>query len=222
MNFTFGIITRGDNPRFLKNSIKSIESLNLQDYEIIIVGGESLNIRNNNTIHIKEEGKLTYKKNIITDNAKYENVVYCHDYILFDKDWYNGFLEFGNDFNVCINKILNKNGERYRDWTLWPKDVKGIINSRNFLIPYDMTHLTERMYISGAYWVAKREFMINNRLNEDLSWGEGEDVEWSKRVRKQTEFKINPNSIVHLQKFKDRIFGVLTDEEAYTLMNLKE
>jgi hypothetical protein len=43
-------------------------------------------------------------------------------------------------------------------------------------------------------------------LNEDLVWGESEDVEWSKRVRKVTCFKFNKYSKTILQKHKNPQF----------------
>ena len=39
------------------------------------------------------------------------------------------------------------------------------------------------MYISGSYWVCKKHVMENFPLNDELLWGQGEDVEWSKIVR---------------------------------------
>ena len=35
-----------------------------------------------------------------------------------DQNWYKGFLQHDQDFNVLTNKILRKNGDRYLDWTL--------------------------------------------------------------------------------------------------------
>jgi hypothetical protein len=49
-------------------------------------------------------------------NVGYENVVYSHDYLTYDPDWYEGFLKFGNNFNVCSNRIYCVTGERFRDW----------------------------------------------------------------------------------------------------------
>ena len=69
------------------------------------------------------------------------------------------------------------------------------------------------MYISGAYWVAKKDFMTKNKLNEQLLWGEGEDVEWSKRVRKKIEFDFNELSTVKLLKEKEVIFKEIDDEK---------
>ena len=37
-------------------------------------------------------------------------------------------------------------------------------------------------------------------LNELLCWGEGEDVEWSYRVKESTNFCLNKNAIVKVNK----------------------
>jgi hypothetical protein len=58
------------------------------------------------------------------------------------------------------------------------------------------------MYISGAYFCVKKDFYLANPLNESLFWGESEDVEWSCRVRKLTDFKINTKSSVTYTKLK--------------------
>ena len=76
------------------------------------------------------------------------------------KDWYEGYLNYGNDFKVCINKIITKDNFRYRDWTLWP------LNNNKFdqyltrvgnVFCLTIDNLSRYMYISGAYWVAKKE-----------------------------------------------------------------
>jgi glycosyltransferase involved in cell wall biosynthesis len=38
MNFTFGIVTVKGNEKLLKKTIKSIEKLNIPNYEIYIIG----------------------------------------------------------------------------------------------------------------------------------------------------------------------------------------
>jgi hypothetical protein len=225
MEFTFGIITSGRS-----NTIfRLIESINLQginNYEIIIVGGD-IEINNDKVRHINyidnsSLGDISVKKNIITDEAKYENIVYLHDYISLCEDWYTGFLEFGNYFNICMTRIINTDGSRYRDWCLWQDDANKYVGNLNYLIPYDMSHLSSMMYISGAYWVAKKSFMINNKLNEKLSWGQCEDVEWSLRVRNKTEFKMNSLSSVKLLKNKKRIFNETNIIENNILCNIKD
>jgi hypothetical protein len=223
MEFTFGIVTDGENTGRISNIIDSIELLGIPNYEIIIIGGTPHERKNTRHIQFNEDSgpaSLTKKKNIITENANLENIVYLHDYIAFNADWYTEFIKFGNNFNVCMNQILNNDGTRYRDWCLWCDDGNNYVKTANYLIPYDMVHLSGMMYISGAYWVAKKEFMLKNPLNEILKWGQGEDVEWSLRVRNHTEFKINVNSIVKLIKHKDRVFNETTDAENLILNSI--
>jgi len=216
MKFTFGIITGGGNDGFLNMVIDSIEKQQIPDYEIVIVGGQSVG---RNTIHIPFDETIkskwiTRKKNLITENAKYENIVYLHDYILLGDGWYKGFLRIGNDFDICMNVIKNSNGRRFRDWTLWAdlspllkvinqNEVDHISHNRNFLLPYDVDYMSKYQYISGSYWVAKKEVMLENPLDEKLLWGQGEDVEWSKIVREKYKFMMNPHSYVKFIKMKN-------------------
>ena len=215
MEFTFGIITSGNNFQQIIKIIESIKNLSIKNYEILIIGG-------NNTYETEEsvryhpfndelkKGWITKKKNIITKKAKYENIVYLHDYIIFDKNWYKGFLKFGNEYDIAMNKILNKDKKRFRDWTLWPENenfIDDIVSQKlNCLLPYNEDHLSKHMYISGTYWVAKKKVMEEFPLNEKLLWGEGEDVEWSKRVRQKYQFKMNKYSTVMFLKQKRNDF----------------
>lgn len=232
MKFTFGIITSGIDDR-IDRIIGSIESLNIPEYEIIIVGNCNLKRSNTRIIPFDENIKLkwiTKKKNIITQLATYENIVYLHDYFYFNPDWYDGWLKYGDDYKVCMNRILNLDGTRYRDWVLWVCNgndthipVPGhhpiddlVAEYRGALIPYDMIHLSKYMYFSGAYWVGKKNVMLEFPLDENLIWGQGEDVKWSKEIRKKYNFSINPYSTVQLMVQKDRVF-----EESKIEMNEK-
>lgn len=225
MDFTFGIIT--NNGQYVESVINSIIDLNIDigKYEIIVVGNLNKKIENINFIEYVDDSKhfsISVKKNIITDNSKFENIVYLHDYVSFDKNWYNGFLNFGNDFDVCMTRMVNKDGNRFRDWCLWKDDGEKFLSTNNFLIPYSIKNLSSMMYISGSYWIAKKKFMIENRLNEKLKWNQGEDVEWSIRVRNKTDFKINIESCVNLLKQKDRIFNETTLEENLKLSSIEK
>jgi hypothetical protein len=212
MNFTFGIVTsQNDALNTLSTIINSIRDLNIPNYEIIIIGGKNDHQSDNLNIYSFEEnpngGWITKKKNLITRYARYENIVYLHDYIIFDKDWYINFLNFGNDFKICMNQIINLDGTRFRDWTLWAESAEEIgIGNPYYLMPYNIKNLSKLMYFSGAYWIAKKNVMEEFPLNEDLFWGQGEDVEWSKRIREKYNFSINENSIVRLLKYKNPAF----------------
>ena len=199
---TFGICTSGKEPQRLAQVIKSIDALEIPGVQIIVV---------NNDI-CEKDMHITRKKNFITKSAKHDIIVYLHDYIVFDPNWFKGMQKFGWDWDIQMNIILNLNGDRYRDWTLWYEDVKDKVGNK-CLLPYDVnkSHL---MYISGAYWIAKKRVMQEFPLNEDLVWGESEDVEWSKRIREKYNFTMNQHCTVRLLKQKRRVFEILDYDTA--------
>lgn len=225
MDFSFGIITNGENDHYIEKIIESIYKQNIPNYEIIIVGNtkvKGINIVNINFSENQVPKWITRKKNIITENANYENIVFLHDYIKLEDNWYEGQLKSGNDFHIRMDKILNIDGERFRDWCIWcwNGNFMDEIIGKNCLIPYNITHLSKFMYISGSYWIAKKYVMEDYPLNENLKWGEGEDIDWSFRVRQIYDFNMNTNSSVKILKDgKDRVFNEPNEE---TINKLKK
>jgi len=225
MDFTFGVVTGGGSDNWINKLIDSIEKQNIPNYEIVIVGGD--NVDRKNVVHIPFDESIkpkwiTKKKNLITKHAKYENVVYMHDYIYLDDNWYGGFLKNGDDFKSCMNVITNEDGTRFRDWTLEFTIHRIYPLNYRFLIPYGMTHLSKWMYFSGAYWVAKKFIMQEFPLDENRVWGQSEDVMWSKIYREKYNFSINPHSAVHLMKQQDAVFGYPNEEDLEFLNNIEK
>lgn len=224
MEFTFGIITAGANPEFVLAIINSIRCEQIPNYEIIVVGGCPIQ----DVIHIPYDetysapAQLCVKKNIITKLAKYPRIVYMHDYIALDSGWYQGFLEFGDDWMACMTRIINVDGSRYRDWILDPT----IIGMSNLLLdgllPYDVLDLSYYMYFSGAYWVAKRNLMLEFPLDEtlfDTTYGSlNEDTTWSRQINQKYSFSLNTLSSVRLLKYKD---PVLSSAQPTTIQHLR-
>ena len=221
MDFTFGIITNKLVMDLIEN-INSIDKQKIPKYEIIIVGGILDNFTHPNVKHIPfdesiKHSWITKKKNLIIENSSFENIVFLHDYILLSDDWYIGQIESGNNFDIRMDVILNGDGTRFRDWCLWPDNQIGDFRTEDLikssaLLPYEVNNLNKFQYISGSYWVAKKKVMEEYRLNEDLIWGESEDVEWSKRVRTQYNFTMNTKSTVKFKKQKSVVFTHTTNE----------
>lgn len=228
LNFTFGIITTENQENRINIIIDSIEKQSIHNYEIIIIGNCNIVRDNTSIISFDETIKpswITKKKNLITENAKYENVVYLHDYISLEDGWYNNFLSFGDKFDICMNRIINNNGNRFRDWVLWIFNIDRFIPSvhqdRGCLLPYNIDKLTHLMYVSGSYWVAKKEFMLQNKLDERFSWGEGEDVEWSGRVLNKCNYVMNDKSVVRIIKeYKDPAFVEISENNLNKLLSV--
>lgn len=206
MNFTFGIITDGSNVDNLNKIIDSIEAENIPQYEVIIVGGGDISRKNTIVLKFDESVKsswITKKKNLITRSSLYDNIVFMHDYYRLNKGWYNGFIEFGDEWDVSMNKISNFDGSRFRDWCAWDDPEINYPNGRHRVCLPDYSYnKTIHMYISGGYWIAKKHIMEKYPLNEELVWGESEDVEWSKIVLKNCKYKMNTNSSVSTLKQK--------------------
>lgn len=219
MEFTFGIITSGTEDESINLIIDSIEKQNIPVYEIIIVGNSKVSRKNTRIVQFNDEVVpkwITRKKNIITNVANLENIVYLHDYVVLTDNWYESFLEFGNNFNLCMSRITNHDETRYRDWCIcmWDNDIiKDIVGTeRKCILPYDEERFKKHMYFSGAYWVAKRKVMMQYPLNEQLVWGQGEDVLWSSQVRTQYEFKMNKDSEVKLLRQKEVAYEIADQE----------
>lgn len=228
VGWSFCIVTSPGNDSLLKGSIDSIisEFKGRNDYEIIIVGvsklrdsyasesvrffevnedffkfdlsipniKKSIKQRNLKRLLFKY-GPISFKKNYAAKRAKFENLCVLHDYVALESGWAKGFEVFGNTWSVCMNKIHNKDGSRHRDWCAldFPNIGAGLL-PYNQSVPY--------MYFSGTYFCVKKQFFIDNPLDETLFWGESEDVEWSIRIRQKIEFRMNENSTVKYLKLK--------------------
>ena len=212
MDFSFGIITGGGNEPRIEEIISSIASLKIPTYEILVVGSCNLKGENLTVLPFDETVKrawITKKKNLITEYAKFENIVFLHDYFKFNLDWYLEFEKFGNDFEVANCRILNNDGTRYRDLCLWHRNytlLDWIVFPNRTLIPYELSAEVQGLYISGGFWIAKRNFMLQHPLDESLVAMEAEDVEWSHRIQKVTKIKFNEKSVVQMLKHNHVIY----------------
>jgi len=230
MNFTFGIVTSGQNDTILPTIIDSIINQSIPQYEIIIIGSTTIAHPSVKIIPFDESIKpnwITRKKNMICEQAMYENIVLLHDYISLCDGWYAGFLQFGSDFDICTTKIKTIDGNRYRDYSLFPYKLKYPFNTRA-LLPYNfnITPIINKLsYISGAYYIIKKHIALQYPLNEELCWGQGEDVELSKCLSdNDILLKCNSYSTVQLQKHKDQAGWEieLTEEDMKILTTLSD
>lgn len=209
--WSFIVSTDGKNRKMLAESIISIrnEIEGKCDYEIILIGnigaecGElsGSNIRLIKYIDVKmpkARGWITKKKNIAVMFSNYDKIVILHDYIKIDKGWFEGFVKFGNEFDVVCNKVKLKDGRRANDWVCWISEQYGLTQC---CLPYDIS-IKGKQYVPGNYVVCKRKFFIEHPFDEKLKWGEGEDVKWSEEIQKYTQIVFNPNSSVSFLKEK--------------------
>ena len=199
MNFTFGITTAYDDLQRLSDIIDSIRNLKIPNYEIIVLGNCAyLPMHDTTFIDMGNEHQfITNKKNRTAELAKYDNLVLIHDYYVFDSYWYNGYLQFGDNWDVCSNPQYLINGNRhFTDWVTWDHPNYPRYTS----LDYDNWTQTKYMYQSGGYLLAKKKFLLEIPFKQNMPWGTAEDVEWSLRMRDHANWKCNKFSIVRHNK----------------------
>jgi hypothetical protein len=79
----------------------------------------------------------------------------------------------------------------------------------NCLLPYNFVNnikTNKYMYVSGAYYIIKKNIATTYLLDETLEWGQSEDVEYSKRLHeKEIIITCNHYSEAYLLKQKESI-----------------
>lgn len=205
MKVTFGIVTDYKAPQRLQEIYQSIRALKIPTYEILVIGSTTLpdeeDVRH---VSFDEQQKpmwVTRKKNQLDHDAQYDHLVIMHDYYVFAPDWYQNFVTFGSDWDVCSNAQQLMNGKRhFTDWVVWDSPFLPRYTS----LSYDDWSHTEYMYQSGGYMVIKKGVLKRFPLNEERGWGTGEDVEWSLSMRPFLTWKCNGTSLVtHNKQHRD-------------------
>lgn len=190
---SFILPTSGTNDPVLNQIIDSIEIQNIPEYQIIIIGGFATTVNRKNTVHIPFNESITTsawisrKKNTGVLASKYDILVVMHDYQVLDENWYEEFVNFGLDWDICVHQNLafdTNNPSRYVRGNGWRAErVPGYPELPWAMqIPYDIDCFVPYMGINGAYWCCKKDVMLDNLISEEYLWGDIEDTEWSSRV----------------------------------------
>ena len=200
-SWSFIICTDGIQTQFHPIIIQSIISQNIPYFEIIFVTEVPYTtpLSSTNTIIIiapsDKPSHITFKKNIGARCARYENLCFLHDYLYLGENWYTN-MSLKKDWNVCSFKILNLNGNRMSDWIVYnhPLLNHSLVDYNE---PAGLYH-----YVPGLAFCVKKEFILEYPLNEELCWGQGEDIEWSERIKRVWNYKFNDQVFVQSLKLK--------------------
>jgi hypothetical protein len=155
-----------------------------------------------------KKGHITKKKNMIADIAFFENLVLMHDYFAMPTTFAEHLPL--NKWDVYCSPIHTAEGKRHSDWMVNPEKLQTYINEEVLsarrddvrsvaerlmaaaphenapkyvnALPYSVTYLSPIMYVSGGFICIKTEIMREIKFDENLYWGDAEDVEWSERL----------------------------------------
>lgn len=198
------------------------------DYEIIVCGNvDPINQIEGVTYLPFDEnikpGWITRKKNLITQSAKHDNIVLIHDYYMLDELWWKGFqyYNFKNpNWQILMNTVWTFEGTRSPDWLVNQKYMDKVLEKYPALaeklvdiapnengprwvcgLAYETNDLNHIQYVAGGYIVAKKSVFLDCPLDENLKWGDGEDIAWSEKlIEKGYKFDFNPFCSVFIQK----------------------
>ncbi len=199
--WSFGIISNGSQQSILniERIVREICNLNIPFFEILICGPGFLQQHFKECKVLSDDDLLdclrppvTIKKNRIIANAKYENLVIQHDRIFYSSSWFNDLiLELPFEFDLVCPIILDDNFRRFRimDWMVYSGDIS--IPSKSFGRLMSRNKWNVNMYIDGGFLMGKRSVFLNVLMNENLSWGECEDLHYS-RILFENGYLIQP------------------------------
>jgi len=186
--WTFGIVSNGKRKDLIKKTIASIRALKIPQYEIIFcgtyhgeVGGD---IRYINFTEHDDRGWITRKKNLVCEKARFKNIVVIHDRINFESTWFEGMKRWGDYFDVLGGPIYYPTmGVTKTNWdTMGFRITPERLNRVNAVSAgLDPTDWDRYAIIGGPLIIIKKSIWKLAKWNEDLFWGDWEDVELSHR-----------------------------------------
>jgi hypothetical protein len=197
MSWSFIICTDGiNNLRFIPIIIESIRKQNIPNYEILVsVEKDSPFFKNEKNVKViyVDTKQFTVKKNEAAKHAMYDNLCFLHDYVILSDNWYEGYQQFGYDWNVSTTRSININGTRFWDWCVYNHPELG-----HAKVDYCM-EATPYHYAPRNNFSCKKIFFLDNPLN---NLTDGEDIEWSLRIQHKWNYKLNKISSVNFLKLQ--------------------
>lgn len=185
--WTFGIITNGKRLDWLEKIIDSISAQTIPHYEVIVCGTSPVSVfRSPKMSYLPfnrrdDLGWITYKKNMIMDNARYENVCVIHDRIIFSEGWYEGMKKWGNCFEHMSCKIIFDGQRDASDWPCVDSVIKK--NGKNLLFTsaLDYRDWHRDAFVGGSMHIGKKSLFVKYPWPLSVYWNEGEDFLVSNR-----------------------------------------
>ncbi|GIU68970.1 MAG: hypothetical protein KatS3mg002_0206 [Candidatus Woesearchaeota archaeon] len=206
-NWSFGIITRGITDNIVDEIIENIREQKIPHYEIIVCGkyaGKYLNSKDVKYIYFMEKddkGWITKKKNIICENAKYENLFVMHDRIKLHNNWFSGMKKYGNNWEI-LSCIILHNGKRTYDWLSLKYPLEDIRSKCYLGSHLDYSDWDKWIYIDGGMIIMKKYVWEKVPWENARYYAEAEDSKLSQdQVRYGFLIRFNPYSTCESFRF---------------------
>jgi hypothetical protein len=153
------------------------------NHEILVVGPQSDKYNKYNVKYVdvkqfrdEQYAEISKKKNVIIHAATKPNLMIVHDRYILGENFFEGFEEYGYDFDFLTVKQYDKNGNEFPAYcaTIDKLRLAGQIKVENY------NNLYETQYLNGGLIIFKTHTAKDIKFNDLLMWNQMEDVEIAK------------------------------------------
>lgn len=182
-SWTIGILSNGKKEDVVINLINSLIEANRFNLpmEFIIAGPEIIDERINkltikyvNTTVQDELPRISEKKNKIIDAAEMANIAIFHDRYVVKNDFFEGFENFGYNFEFLTIKQFYENGNEFPAYLAFKHKEKKWQTPLNIL-NHDLVF--SGSFLNGGLIIFKKGIFLEPLFNNLLLHNEAEDVE---------------------------------------------
>jgi GT2 family glycosyltransferase len=228
--WTFGLLTMGTRDDGVKEFISSIRKYCRDEYEIIVTTPSEIPwLKTENDVRQivfseKDDlGWITRKKNLICREARYSDIVICHDRFSFTASFFQWAARSGFAYGLAAPRLILPSGKRALDWA--------VVSSENLVWSFggllDYRAYSRYAYVPGGVTIIRKRFWSQFPWNENLYWNEHEDVELCRRAQRGghvltyipgkmiafTDRWVDHNKILPFDEHQEILFGVPVGEQ---------
>jgi GT2 family glycosyltransferase len=188
--WTFGLLTLGTDRDRVLRYVQSIEQSSPGAYEILVVAPQELDwlagvprVRQLIFNERDDRGWITRKKNLICEEAKFSDILICHDRFELAADYFAAWERWGYSYGIAAPRVVLRDGRRGLDWAVASSQNDSW--SHGGLLDYRA--YSHYAYVPGGATALRKAFWQRFPWNENLYWNEHEDVELCRRAQRDGE-----------------------------------
>jgi hypothetical protein len=224
--WTFGIPTGPGDATGLNACVQRILELGFEEFEIVLCGRPGPSFKYFDKVRIvgeeysKPPVMIGLKKNIIAENAKYENLCIIHDRVFLPLDFKEAIEKFGDlyslntmqsiwidDYNNLVIRRYSDYGVSFNAWS-----VNAVLKNKWSETPFsddfysiqegctiayaNALRYSHSNYCTGSMYICKKNVWQDSPQSNHLRWEEYEDLEQGLRASSRgVPSRVNPNTL---------------------------